>query len=145
MAVVQVTPLLTANNTAWGETNLEDGVAGYDESDSPDNTVGLVVTRDIPRAADNISSQTRLIVFGDSDWATDEYFAVHANQDYLLNTLNWMADEEGNITIRPKMRQASRLSLTGTDMMYLKFFSLDVLPMCIVALGLGIVLIRRQK
>ena len=144
-AVVQVTPLLTANNTAWGETNLEDGVAGYDESDSPDNTVGLVVTRDIPRAADNISSQTRLIVFGDSDWATDEYFAVHANQDYLLNTLNWMADEEGNITIRPKMRQASRLSLTGTDMMYLKFFSLDVLPMCIVALGLGIVLIRRQK
>ena len=85
------------------------------------------------------------MVFGDSDWATDEYFAVLANQDYLLNTLNWMADEEGNITIRPKMRQASRLSLTGADMMYLKFFSLDVLPMCIVALGLGIVLIRRQK
>lgn len=144
-SVVNVTPLLTANNTAWGETNLEDGVAGYDETDSPDNSVGLVVTRDIPRAPDNISSQARLIVFGDSDWATDEYFAVHANQDYLLNSLNWMADEEGSITIRPKMRQASRLSLTGTDMMYLKFFSLDVLPMCIVALGLGIVLIRRQK
>ena len=144
-SVVEVLPLLTANNTAWGETNLEDGVAGYDETDSPDNAVGLVVTRDIPRAADNISSQARLIVFGDSDWATDEYFAVHANQDYLLNTLNWMADEEGSITIRPKMRQASRLSLTGKDMMYLKFFSLDVLPMCIVALGLGIVLIRRQK
>jgi ABC-type uncharacterized transport system involved in gliding motility auxiliary subunit len=144
-SVVEVTPLLTANNTAWGETNLEDGVAGYDETDSPDNTVGLVVTRDIPRAADNISSQTRLIVFGDSDWATDDYFTRHGNKDYLLNTLNWMADEEGNITIRPKMREASRLSLTGTDMMYLKFFSLDVLPMCIVALGLGIVLIRRQK
>lgn len=144
-SVVEVTPLLMANNTAWGETQLEDGVAGYDESDSPDNTVGLVVTRDIPRAAENVSSQMRLVIFGDADWATNPYFAVHANRDYLLNTVNWLADEEGSITIRPKVRQASRLSLTGKDMMYLKFFSLDVLPMCIVALGLGIVLIRRQK
>lgn len=144
-SVVEVTPLLMANNTAWGETNLEDGVAGYDETDSPDNTVGVVVTRNIPRAADNVSSQTRLIVYGDSDWATDEYFNVLANRDYLLNTLNWMADEEGSITIRPKIRQASRLGLTHEDLALLKFFSLDVLPMCIVALGLGIVLIRRQK
>lgn len=50
---------------------------------------------------------TRLVVFGDSDWITNEGLSYYANRDFVLNTMNWLVGEEGGITIRPKSMKAS--------------------------------------
>jgi ABC-type uncharacterized transport system involved in gliding motility auxiliary subunit len=95
--------------------------------------------------ASKLSDEARLVVFGDSDWVTNKYHGMQGNGDIALNTINWLAEEEDRIAIRPKTRQASRLSLAGEDLGYLKFFSMDIIPVFLVAMGLGIVLIRRQR
>jgi len=143
---VSVTPILTAGESAWGETNLEEGLAEQDDRDNMDTTVAMVAAKSLGEPdPKKLSDEARLVVFGDSDWVNNKYHGMQGNGDLILNTVNWLAEEEDRISIRPKTRQASRLSLVGEDLGYLKFFSMDIIPVFLVAMGLGIVLIRRQR
>ena len=63
----------------------------------------------------------------------------------FANTINWMASEEGRITIGRKTRQASQVFFTMGQLGVLKFVTLDLLWVLYVAVGLGIVLVRRQR
>jgi hypothetical protein len=56
-----------------------------------------------------------------------------------------VAEQAEKITIRPKSRAANQLFLSGEQLNKLKFFSMDLLPVLLVACGLGIVLVRRQR
>ncbi|MEE2962137.1 MAG: Gldg family protein [Myxococcota bacterium] len=143
---VEVIPLLRAGQTAWGETNLIDGIAEQGDDDNLEATVAYISTKKIPKAnLTQISDEARLVTFGDSDWITNKYFSMQGNADLSLNTIHWLTEEQAKITIRPKLRVASQLNLDGRAIGYLKFLSMDILPVLLVAFGLAIVLIRRQR
>ena len=134
---VDAQPLMRTGDTAWGETNVgTDGTAAKDDTDNaPPLDVAIAASKD----------QGRIIVFGDSDWVTNRYLPLQGNQDLVLNAINWAAELEQKITIRPKARATSQLFLSGEQLGKLKFFSMDILPVLMVAMGLGIVLVRRQR
>ncbi|HET6345986.1 MAG TPA: DUF4350 domain-containing protein, partial [Myxococcota bacterium] len=134
-------------DTAWGETQLgKDGTAARDEKDNlPPLYVGIAAEKDTREAAGKRADKGRLTVFGDADWVTNKYLGMQGNQDLALNAINWLAEQEEKISIRPKSRAGSQLFLSGEQLGKLKFFSMDILPMLIVAAGLGIVLVRRQR
>ena len=92
-----------------------------------------------------ISDATRLLVLGDSDVATNQHLTIQSNTDFLMNGLNFLLEDEALLTIRPKNRQSGLLTLTQKDFGRIQFFSLDVLPVLLIALGLGIVTLRRQR
>ena len=46
-------------------------------------------------------TQTRIVVFGDSDFASNNYFARSGGGALFLNTVNWLTLEEDLIAIRP--------------------------------------------
>jgi ABC-type uncharacterized transport system involved in gliding motility auxiliary subunit len=143
---IEVTPLLATGETAWGETNWAGGSASRDARDfAGPLDVAIAATKNTSSATDKISDQGRLVAFGDSDWISNKYFDIQGNTDLFLNTVNWLAEQEERITIHTKARAASQLFLTGAQLGQLKFFSMDILPVLLVALGLGIVLIRRQQ
>ncbi len=145
MPGVDAQALLEAGESAWGETNLQGGSAAIDDKDNAGPVPVLVAAvRDVTETV-KLNTQGRVVVAGDSEWANNKYLQLQGNGDMFLNLLNWMAEEEGRISIRPKTRQASQLFLTQAQMGQVKFFSLDILPVLIVAMGLGIVLIRRQR
>ena len=41
-------------------------------------------------------------VFGDSDFVTNGYLGIPGNRDLFLNTVNWLAQQENLISIRPR-------------------------------------------
>lgn len=140
-------PLALTTETAWGETHLQkDGTA---EKDSQDYTAPLFVAMSAAylddAANDDAEHQARLLVFGDGDWLSNKYLHMQGNQDFALNSVNWLAQKEDRITIRPKIRQSSQLYLTGDQINRIKFVTMDMLPVIIVAIGLGITLSRRQR
>ncbi len=142
---VDAKPLLEAGESAWGETNLEDGTAAKDDHDNLGPLpVAIVATKKISDPV-QLTDEGRVVAFGDSEWVNNKYLAVQSNNDVILNTVNWMAEEQARITIRPKNRKATRLFLSGEQVGQLKFFTMDILPVLIVAMGLGVVLIRRQR
>lgn len=144
---VQAEPLLMSGESAWGETALKGGEAAQDDKDYL-GPVALAMVASRPREgldAAQLSHEARVVVFGDSDWASNRYLSMQANLDMMLNTINWAAEQEERISIRPHRRAASQLFLSGEDLGRLKFVAMDIVPVLIVAFGLGIVLIRRQR
>lgn len=145
---VDVQALMRTGETAWGETQGREGeVAELDEQDfAGPVTVAMAARKPVADSVQQaIGNDTRLVAVGDSDWISNGMVNQFGNRDLFLNTINWLAGEEDKITIRPNRRQASRLMLSGAQMGRLAFLSMDILPVLLVAVGLGVTMVRRQR
>lgn len=86
----------------------------------------------------------RLVVFGDSDFATNQLLRANVGNGVLLgNILNWMVEREALVGIPPKKNEQTKLTLTGDQLlsMWLLTFLLPVLG----AVAGGVVYFRRRR
>jgi len=60
----------------------------------------LVVSGRYPRSG----RETRIVAFGDADFASNQNLRTLYNLDLLLNAVHWAAENEPEITLRPKIR-----------------------------------------
>ena len=59
----------------------------------------------------------RLVVFGDSDFATNQLLQANVGNAVLLaNALNWLVEREALLGIPPKKTEQVRLNLTGAQL-----------------------------
>jgi ABC-type uncharacterized transport system involved in gliding motility auxiliary subunit len=77
----------------------------------------------------------RLVVFGDSDFATNARIQGSGNRNLFVNSVNWLLGDVEAIGIRPEVARASRLDLTSEQFLQLRVLSLFVLPQTIAVLG----------
>ena len=87
----------------------------------------------------------RVVVFGDSDFASNEFIEAQFNRDLLLNTVNWLVGDVEQITIRPRLSRASRFELDATQFRTIVLLSLFVLPEGIAVLGVFAWWMRRGR
>ena len=85
--------------------------------------------------ADAPPLQARLAVFGDSDFASNAAVGIQGNRDLLLNTVNWLAQQENLIAIRPREPEDRRITLTADQQQRVFWLSLLMVPGSIMALG----------
>lgn len=79
--------------------------------------------------------ESRLAVFGDSDFVTNGYLGIPGNRDLFLNTVNWLAQQENLISIRPRDPQDRRVSLTADQAKLIFWLSVLIIPGLILAAG----------
>jgi ABC-type uncharacterized transport system involved in gliding motility auxiliary subunit len=77
----------------------------------------------------------RLVVFGDSDFASNELIDAYRNRDLFLNSVNWLVGDVEAISIRPNQARASRFQLTSDQFGRIRTLSLFVLPQLLAMLG----------
>ncbi|MFN6540770.1 MAG: GldG family protein [Nostoc sp. EkiNYC01] len=87
-----------------------------------------------PSSPPTPSSQTpiesRLVVFGNSNFATDGLFDKQLNGDVFLNSVTWLNQQDKQpLSIRPKEPKNRRITLTTTQANLLTVSSLLVLPL----------------
>jgi ABC-type uncharacterized transport system involved in gliding motility auxiliary subunit len=150
-----VTELAFSNPQAWSETDNLDAVetVAFDEGKDLAGPVSLAVVvegkpaAEVPPAPSQPASApvgARLAVFGSSLFPVDAAYRIFPfNRNLTMNTLAWLAAEEKKITIRPRFRAASLLRLDESQMKFITFFSLDILPLLILAFGITVWQIRR--
>jgi ABC-type uncharacterized transport system involved in gliding motility auxiliary subunit len=103
-----------------------------------------------PAAADLASPDAsapkpgRLVVFGDSDFATNEYLDALHDRDLFLNAVNWLAGEVESITIRPNTSRASTFEMSQDEFRFLQYVALLVLPEAIAIVGVLVWWSRRR-
>jgi len=152
---VTVSELLQTGANSWAEMDFGGKKVKFDEGvDKPGPiTIAVVATKkpdatdppnlsddekgeDVKKAKENPSAKPgNLVVLGDSDFANNTYFNFSGNGDFFLNTTSWLAEEESLISIRPKERKDSPISLTS-DMGAALFFAGTVLfPGVVVLVG----------
>ncbi len=84
---------------------------------------------------DDEPRQARLAVFGDSDFASNSAVGIQGNRDLALNTLNWLAQQENLIAIRPREPEDRRITLTADQQARVYWLSLVLLPGFIAGAG----------
>jgi ABC-type uncharacterized transport system involved in gliding motility auxiliary subunit len=79
--------------------------------------------------------ETRVVAFGDSDFVSNDGLGIPGNADLFLNTVNWLAQQENLIAIRPKQPDDRRVTLTADQQTWVAWFSILLLPGAVLATG----------
>jgi ABC-type uncharacterized transport system involved in gliding motility auxiliary subunit len=87
------------------------------------------------KANDAPKPETRMVVFGDSDFVTNGYLGIPGNRDLFLNAVNWLAQQENLISIRPKDPEDRRVTLTADQAKLIFWLSILIIPGLILAGG----------
>jgi ABC-type uncharacterized transport system involved in gliding motility auxiliary subunit len=87
-------------------------------------------------AAEPPKPESRLVVIGDSDFATNGILGVQGNRDFFLNAVNWLAQQENLIAVRPREPEDRRLTLTADDQSRIFLLSVLILPGLVFAAGI---------
>lgn len=131
-------PLVLTSASAWAERDLDEWMKTGRARQDPEDLAGplplAVVGR--PRVeVDDPEKQPRLVVFGDSNFATNELIDAFSNRDLLLNSVNWLLGDVEQISVRPNVSRTSTVTLTAGQLQGIQYFSLFVLPEGIALVG----------
>jgi ABC-type uncharacterized transport system involved in gliding motility auxiliary subunit len=130
-AAGQVSELLMTSPESWAETDLKSGKAKFDEGKDTKGPVSLGVA-----ASKKLGEkEARLVVIGDSDFASNRYLGAQRNGDLFFNSINWLAQDEALISIRPKSPANRRVNLTRSQQNMFFWFSIVLLPGAVIAAG----------
>jgi ABC-type uncharacterized transport system involved in gliding motility auxiliary subunit len=143
-------PLVETSAQSWAETDLKSLAGGKVEfnADQQDRQgpIALGAAASAPAAAppppasgnaspDAPKPESRIVAFGDSDFAANNALGIQGNQDFFLNAVNWLAQQENLIAIRPKEAQDRRITLTADQQQRIMLLSLFVVPGLVLAGG----------
>lgn len=109
------------------------------EEDSGAVTEGSDVPEEKPQPKEG-----KIVVFGDSDFASNAYVGWSGNGDLALNALNWLAEEEDLVAIRAKDPEISPLMLTAAQARMAFLLTIIVMPLTVIVIGVT-VYVNRQK
>jgi LPXTG-motif cell wall-anchored protein len=130
--------------------DLNNPKMGYDKGKDLQGPVSMAVAvnrdaKDAPKPKDGEkAAQTRLVVVGNSTFVSNGIVGQSAtNADLALNSINWLAQEESLIAIRPKQPQQRQINLTGGQMNGIFTVSVLGMPLAMLALG-GFIWYRRR-
>jgi ABC-type uncharacterized transport system involved in gliding motility auxiliary subunit len=89
-----------------------------------------------PEDKDAPKPQTRVVVFGDSDFASNSALGLPGNRDLFMNVVGWLSQQENLISIRPKDPEDRRITLTSTQQANITWLSLLIVPGAIFGTGI---------
>ena len=79
--------------------------------------------------------ESRVVAIGDSDFAANLGVGIGGNRDFFMNALNWLAQQENLIAIRPREPQDRRLTLTADQQQRIMLLCLFIIPGLVFASG----------
>ncbi|MBN2389062.1 MAG: GldG family protein [Anaerolineales bacterium] len=140
---VYASSLVQTIDRSWGETDMNSLNSGSVEfnanQDNPGPTTVVVV-------AENSVSGARVIVFGDSDFASDLAFSDYGNRDIALNSVDWAAQQENIISLTSaEPIERSLLPISRNSLLLLGVAFICVVPLLIIVGGVASWLIRRSQ
>lgn len=145
------TPLVETSADGWGETDIKElqrsGRPSKDDKDVKGPVCLVAAAESAPPAPGDTTEpkrRARVVVFGDSDWASNGGIANAANRLLLSSAANWALEREALVAIPPKNADQVAVTLSRRDVGLIAFFVILLLPVAAVAMGLAIWVRRRR-
>jgi gliding motility-associatede transport system auxiliary component len=86
--------------------------------------------------SDTPKAQSRVVVSGDSDFATNSFFHILGNGTLFLNTVNYLAAQENLIGLEPRTFDVPRVNLTNRQMKGTFVLSIILIPALMAVVGI---------
>ena len=141
-------PIIQTSARSWAEMDMAQLKSGRVElnADKGDKagpvTIGAVTATnatDVPKTdgskTDQRPPESRFVTIGDSDFAANYAIRIQGNEDLFMNTVNWLAQQENLISIRPKPPSDSHLTITARQANAVLLMSLLVIPALVFGTG----------
>jgi len=150
-----VVPLVNSSKNSWAQANRE-RIEFKKGRDVPGpNTLMVIATRrpvtaDSPAAVpfgpqgpsaqqpESVSALSRIVVVGDSDFATNSFFHIMGNGKLFLNTVNYLAARENLVGVEPRTRDLPRVNLTNRQVKGTFFLSVILIPALLAFIGFAV-------
>ena len=98
----------------------------------------------LPAGAAGEAPAWRLVVVGDSDFATNSLLTISGNPTMFANTFNWLLDRQKLLGIGPKKPEQVRMTLTPGQLSGVTWLVLAGLPALAIAAGVAVYFRRRR-
>jgi gliding motility-associatede transport system auxiliary component len=147
------TTFVQSGRNSWAETDLKLLTTQGEAQPEPDKgdvqgPVSLAVAGSAPAAdapkpdanagadnGDQTKPETRLVVMGDSDFASNGVVGTGGNREMFLNVVNWLAQQENLIAVRPRNPEDRRITLTAGQDRFIFWLTVLILPGAILLAG----------
>jgi ABC-type uncharacterized transport system involved in gliding motility auxiliary subunit len=146
------TRIVETTRGSWAEANLasltgDAGVSMDETSGDKPGPVALAVAvsapvegaaaSTTPATGEALKPETRIVVFGDSDFASNAYGGgALGNVNLFANAISWLAQQENLIAIRPTEAADRRVTMTPQQQTMAAITSIFVLPGLVFAAGI---------
>ncbi len=84
------------------------------------------------------NSQGRFVVVGSSGWVANSFIPFNGNRDMALNMMNWLSSDEDLISIRPKEPEDRRITMTRSQLNWVRMTSQFILPLIVIFAGVSV-------
>lgn len=140
---ITLTPLIQTNERSWGETDFQSltggGQVGLDTDERP-GPLTLAI------AGENSSTGGRVVVFGTSTFAADQFFDAYGNGDMFVNSVDWTSEQEDLANITPRTPTERTFNIPGQfQWIMILLGSVFVIPGLVVLAGISTWLTRRRQ
>lgn len=134
---------------SWAEADLASLKAGTQVGMDPakgDKPGPVAIASAVAAAATNAPAGTdptapkpesRVVVVGDSDFIGNDLIRFQGNGDLFMNMVNWAAQQENLIAIRPKDPQDRRITLTEGQREGIHWLAIFIIPGMFLAAGVA--------
>src|SRR6266478_304966 len=106
-----VTPVAKTSDTSWAEVDLDllykQQKAQLTDKDTR-GPIAVVMASDanLEQLGFGKSGEARMVVYGSTDFANNQYAGTLFNRDFFINSADWLTGEENSISIRPRSIRA---------------------------------------
>ncbi len=148
---VSAQDLVKTSRDSWGETDLDlknrpEFTDGKDKAGPISLGVVVTVRGPVPTPAPSPSPspaadapkppEGKVAAFGDSDFASNALLGFQGNQDFFLNVVAWLSEDQDLISIRPREPEDQRLTVSRQTQQNVAILALILLPGIFVVLGI---------
>lgn len=141
---VTVTPLILTSQQSWGETDLASLQSNQQISDDPATDFAGPLT--LAASGENSATKGRVVVFGNSIFATDKGFDAYANGDIFINSVDWAAQQGTLINITPRTPVERTFNPPAqATLIAILLGSVIVVPGLVLVAGISSWLARRRQ
>ncbi|MEO7190409.1 MAG: Gldg family protein [Vicinamibacterales bacterium] len=142
--------ILETSPQSWAESD----VAGLYSTGRPERNldkgdvagpvaIAAAVSGAAPDAATNApadapKAETRMVVVGDSDFASNRAIGLQGNREIFLNMANWLAQQEDLIAIRPRNAEDRPITMTADQGLMVKLLTQVLVPAMLLGYGIRV-------
>jgi len=128
-----VTDLLMTSNRSFAKNNWDEKQKElkFEQGKDQPGPLTLGVSEDRKEGP----KDARLVVIGNSAFASNAFLTLQSNVDLFDNTVNWLAQDENLISIRPKTPTNRRVTMTVAQERLFYWFSLLLVPGVVLVTG----------
>jgi ABC-type uncharacterized transport system involved in gliding motility auxiliary subunit len=83
-------------------------------------------------------TEGRFVALGTSAPVANVYLGFQGNRDLFMNMVNWLAEDEDLISVRPKPPDSQHLDVTARQMNNILYMGVLGLPLLIIAIGTSV-------